>query len=808
MAQLTIYDVTTPRTIYQFPKQQLPYNEKTDEWGKENIEAGIMLSAHDYGKARKTKNAEKLNYDLVNGILDETDIEQAFNPMGLKGVKFPAKIQNYPIEIGKLNVLKGEEARRRFDWRLRVLNEDAISERETLNSEQVLRFLYEQATNPKYSEEQAKRRLMNLKKYQNFEYQDMREQAGTRILNYFWYTKMMKKTLNDSFWDVLIAGEEGFSCFKIHGEPEPQRLNPLNVTTFGLGESYKWEDADVIIIDGYNPVGKIIDEYWDVLKPSESLALEEGSTKSSTYANLTFSGPVLRNEESRTGDAYIIPSNPDIGTYSGYYDMDGNIRRTIVIWKSRRKIGELTYFVDGEEFKTYVDEYYKPVENKGESVKWFWINEWWWGHKIGSDLYKRIEPLPRIGSKMNNPSICMPPVVGTIYRINSNESVSLVDRIRPYKYLYNIFMRRTELASARNKGVLGEMDLARIPEGWSPEVWALYAEVTGWFATDSFKEGARGSATGRLVSSLNQRGAQTINLSSADVIKANLELAIYVKNELGEIMGISPQREGTIENRETVGGVERAVRQSAYITEEWFMIHDNTKLRLLELVLETAKYCWLTQPTKKLQYVDDGLITHTFSIDTKLFAETEYGLFMSDSAADAELMQTIRQLAHAALQNDRARISDVMSIFTDMSIASMRRKLEASEEEAFQRAEMSEQRKIESEMMMQQAQQKLEMLKMEQEERIENARMSNDLLLKEMDIRGRITEVQAKAESDKSANKILFEYQKQLEQIRLERDKLRQKTEDTDKKIAAQERMNTARIHGQRRIAEMSRKKD
>jgi len=788
MAQIISTDNTLKRSVYQMPPQQISYGAKDEPWGIENIDAGIMISNNDTGKLRKSRAAKKLNYDLINGYMDETDIEFAFNPLGLKGVKFPAKIQNYPIEIGKFNVLKGEESRRRFDYRLRVINDDAISERETGMSEQILQLLYEQVANPNFNEQQANRRMKNLKKYQNFEYQDMREKSGTRVLNYFWHTRFMKKMLNDGFWDVLIAGEEHYSCFKIHGEPEPQRINPLNLSLFGLGESYKSEDADIMIIDGFHPIGKMIDEYWDVLKPSESKALEEGSLRNSSYANVGLSGPIQVDKEKRLGDAIIIPVGKDIGAYGGYYDVDGNIRRTIVIWKSRRKVGEMTFYVKGVENKTWVDEYKVADESKGESIKWHWINEWWWGHKLGN-IYLRIEPLPRIGTKINNPSICIPPIVGTIYKINSSESVSLVDRIKPYKYLYNVYMRRTELASARNKGVLAEMDLAKIPEGWTPEVWALYAEVTGYFTTDSFKEGSRGAATGRLVNNLNNRGSSTMDLDSSATIKANLELAIYTKNELGEIMGISPQREGSMENRETAQGIERSVRQSAYITEEWFMVHDNTKLRLLGLVLETGKYCWITQPTKKLQYIDDGLISHTYTIDTKLLAESEYGLFVTDGANDSELFSTIRTLAQAAMQNDKARISDILTIFSDTSISSMRRKLEASEEEAFERQQQSEQNKMEMLKITEEKKERLEMMKMEQIERIEIGKLQNALLLKEMDIQGKLAQAQIKAATDKNEEKLILEYRKQLDQIALERDKLNQRMKEVDKKISSQERI-------------------
>ena len=65
----------------------------------------------------------KLNYRLVSGDFDEKDLDKSLNPLSLKGVRFPVKIQNYPIEITKLDVLKGEELSRPFNWYLRASND-------------------------------------------------------------------------------------------------------------------------------------------------------------------------------------------------------------------------------------------------------------------------------------------------------------------------------------------------------------------------------------------------------------------------------------------------------------------------------------------------------------------------------------------------------------------------------------------------------------------------------------------------------------------------------------------------------------
>ena len=368
-----------------------------------------------------------------------------------------------------------------------------------------------------------------------------------------------------------------------------------------------------------------------------------------------------------------------------------------------------------------------------------------------------------------------------------------MDRIKPYKYLYNIYMRRTELASARNKGVIAELDLAMIPDGWDEELVMMYAEANGYMITDSFKEGRKGQSMGKLVSHVRQRGLDVINLSAAEVIKANLELAMYVKNELSEISGVSPQREGQISNRETFGGVERSVTQSSHITEEWFRLHDNTKIRVMELILETAKYCWrnLTgEHAQKLQYVDDGLISYMFQVDGKIFNETDYGLYISNSANDAELVSAIKQLTQAALQNDKANLSDIISIYRDTSVSSMARKLEHAENQRNEREDMAREQEQKAAEKQQEAMMKFEQMKMDQEEkkemRIEILKIEGQITMKEMDLLAEIqkAEIQGELQNKDTANKLKADIEKLKIQLEYKYKELAEKSSQFDRKLS------------------------
>ncbi len=68
---------------------------------------------------------------MVSGILDLEDLMILINPFSQNSSAIPDNIQHYPIINSKLNVLAGEETKRRFDFKLVITNPDAISEIET-----------------------------------------------------------------------------------------------------------------------------------------------------------------------------------------------------------------------------------------------------------------------------------------------------------------------------------------------------------------------------------------------------------------------------------------------------------------------------------------------------------------------------------------------------------------------------------------------------------------------------------------------------------------------------------------------------
>ena len=666
-----------------FPPQKLSYKDKTKKWAEKCIEAAEDLALFRSSSIRESYENKLANYNLANDILNTKDIEKVVNPMGIKGGEFPAKMQNYPIANPKIDLLVGEERKRRFDWTVRVINDDAISAKEEQKKQELFKIAAEFIQSNSMNEEDLNKKLKELKKYHLYEFQDLKEKTANHILNYLFKTLNLKEEFARGFEDALIAGEEIYCTDIVAGEPILRKVNPLNIYTVRSGESPWIEDSDIIVEDSYRSPGQIIDDYHDVLSKEDIENIDNGLTSEESDGFMS----IGTKEPSFVIDGLIDIGNPSLSNNmlrGEYFDGEGNIRVTRVLWKSWKKIGNLTYYDEsGFPQKTIVSETYKINKESGEEIKWEWIGEWWEGTRIGKSIFVKLQPRPIQFRSMSNLSKCNPGYTGLAYNINSSRAKSLMDKMKPYQYLYNVFMYRLELAYAKNRGKIAVLDMAQVPDHWTPDKWMYYAEVLGWAVKDSFKEANKGAAQGKLAGTM-QQGNQVLDLETGNYIQQQIMMLQFIERQLGQIAGVSEQRQGQIENRELVGNVERAVTQSSHITEKWFGLHSNVKVKALSLLLETAKEAYKESKDKRFQYVLDDMSTYTLSLDGSEFRDADYGIIVTDGSTDEELRQTLKSLAQAGLQNDKLNFSQLIDIYLTPSMASMRRKIETAEEEKSQ----------------------------------------------------------------------------------------------------------------------------
>ena len=343
-----------------------------------------------------------------------------------------------------------------------------------------------------------------------------------------------------------------------------------------------------------------------------------------------------------------------------------------------------------------------------------WVSEYWEGTKIGEKTFINIRVRPQQFRHMDNLSTCSSGYVGTIYNANNTQSVSLMDRLVPWIYLYITLWYRLELSMAANQGKIALIDLSLIPDGWDIEKWIYYAQSMKFGFVDSFNEGKKGQSAGKLAGNISNQN-KVIDMETGNFIQQHISLLEFVEQKIGNLAGVTPQRMGAVSTSELVGNVERAVVQSSHITEKWFEVHNQTKVRVMETLLNVAKDVYKGK-TKRLQYMTDDMANIFFKINGTEFSNSEYGLFVSNSAKDNMAIEALKQLTHAALQNDKMTLSDVAQVYNATSLADLRQGLKQAEAEAEERAQAMQQQEQAMQQQAMQSQKEAEQFTMQLEQ--------------------------------------------------------------------------------------------
>lgn len=738
----------------------MSFKSKTKEWRKSCLRWAETKTFFNFAPVRRSMRHKMINYDLMNGRLRMEDLQMILNPDHIEASYIPDKIQHYPIMNSKLEVLRGEENKRVFDFKVVVTNPTAISEIETNKKNALLQDLQQLIEDTSIDEDDFNGKLEKLNDYYTYEWQDFREIRANALLNHYIKEYNMPVLFNQGFMDAMTVGEEIYQCDIEGGEPVIYKINPLKIRIFRSGYSNKVEDADIIILEDYWSPGRVIDTYYDVLTQKDMEYIENmpdhlGQAVTDNMDNIDerygFINASMIGDEITASDGhyYFDPANlfnGDITSSLLPYDLAGNIRVLRMYWKSKRIILKVKSYdpETGEEVYNFYPENYIVDEDRGEEAEKFWINEAWEGTLIGDSkdgIFVNMRPRLVQYNRLSNPSRCHFGIIGSIYNLNENRPFSLVDRMKPYNYLYDVIHDRLNKAIANNWGDILEMDLSKVPKGWTIDKWIYYAKINHLAVIDSFKEGTAGASTGKLAGALNNAGKGMISTNIGNYIQQQINLLEYLKTEMSDVTGITKQREGQISNRETVGGVERATLQSNHITEWLFMMHDDVKRRVLECFLETAKIA-LKGRNKKFQYILSDTSMRLMDIDGDEFAECDYGLVVDNSQGTQELQQQLDTLAQAALQTQTLSFSTITKLYTSSSLAEKQRLIERDERAIQERQQQAQQQQLQQQQQIAEMENQQKQAELQQKDLINQRDNETRILVAQISANARTTDME------------------------------------------------------------------
>lgn len=311
----------------------------------------------------------------------------------------------------------------------------------------------------------------------------------------------------------------------------------------------------------------------------------------------------------------------------------------------------------------------------GYTLEWSWIPEIWQGVRIGDNIYCCMGPKEYQYRSLDNPKSVKLGYHGIVYNAMNAESVSLMDRMKPFQYLYFIIVHKLKKLIARDRGKVFHFDTTMVPEQIGLEKAMYYLEEMD---IDFFNPLLNAEKPG-----VHQRSKVTTSTDRSNMqhIMNYISLMDAIDFQISDVAGINRVREGQVSTQEAVTNAQQNLIQSSTITEAvYFYPHEKLWENVLNSLVQCAQTCWKEKSIIK-QYVLDDLSVATLKVTPSQIENSDFGVFISNIASDNELFANIKSLAQPLIQNDKAKFTDIISLFKATSVGELEAKIEKSEKQ-------------------------------------------------------------------------------------------------------------------------------
>ena len=688
-----------------FPDQFKTEKEKQDEsWVKNTMDYFANKSYAEYMKSRDTFVK---NYDLVKGILRMEDFYQepdvkSFTEMLQADLGLPSYVKHYSIVTTPINNLVGEISKRPDTFRVKAFDDDSQAEELQFKTDVLQEFIISQARQnimqklamqgEEIDEEQLNQITMEQVKDQLDSYTSVAEKWANHILTCQKAEFNLKEKSEDAFRDLLISAREFYHIYEDNSKLgfNIEVANPKN-TWFLTTPDRKWISDPTGRNQGAYAAGTVqVMELSEIIESIPDLTKEEIDHLRSSlqdYGLINVRESNLGNPNAADGidsiqydtfDPLVLQTRMMIESEmkennDGLKDFLGlttNVStfgyKYVVVrayWISKRKIGKLTYLDEmGNEQSVLVDENYKANTIPTQiSLEWGWINQWYQGTKIGPDIY-HIKPLKIL-------NYC--PIIGTTFEVKNTEAKSLVDLMKPFQVLYNICMNQLYKLLEKEIGNVASVNIRRVPrlkdgdDQDALDIWEMEARERGIIFDDDSPENTKAAVSNTTI-------ARNIDLTRTNEIQSRYNLALQLKNECWELIGISRQRLGTVQASESATGVNTAVSQSYAQTEPLFIAHEYVLGQLYQAIVDAAQYVESAKPVSTLSYITSEGESAFIQVNGNDLKLRDLKVFVTNRPEDTQMFNELRQLSQAVIQNG-GTLYDVIELYSTKSMREMKK---------------------------------------------------------------------------------------------------------------------------------------
>lgn len=742
-----------------FPDQFKTDKEKQDEsWIKNTMDYFANKAYSEYIKNRDTFVK---NYDLVKGILRPEDFYQepevrSFTDMLTADLALPAYVKHYSIITTPINELVGEISKRPDAFRVKAFDDDSRSEELQFKTDILNQFVINQVKTKlqekalqqgeEIDPEELQQMTMQQVQEELDSYTSVAEKWANHVLTANKADFTLKEKSEDAFRDMLISAREFYHIYEDNSKVgfNVEVANPKN-TWFLTTPDRKYISDPTGRAQGAYAAGIVqVMELSEIIESIPDITKDEIDHLRSSLQDYG----LINVRESNLGNPDAVPGTDSVmyDTYDpavlqtrmiiesemkenndglkDFLGLTNNVSsfgyKYVVVrayWISKKKIGKLIYLDElGNEQSMLVDENYKkgtiPTE---QSLEWGWINQWYQGIKIGPDIY-HIKPYKLL-------NYC--PIIGLTHEVKNTEAKSLVDLMKPFQVLYNVCMNQLYKLLEKEVGKVYLTSIRHVPipkDGDAQDaldVWEMEARNRGVVFIDDSPENLKSP------SSFNQ--FRDIDLTRTQEIQSRYNLAIQLKNECWELIGMSKQRLGSVSASETATGTNTAITQSYSQTEPLFVAHEYVLGQLYQAIIDASLYIESAKPQSTISYITSEGESAFVQVNGTDLRFRDLKVFLTNRPEDRQIFNEIRGLSQAVLQNGGS-LYDIIELYTTNSVREMKKVFKDLKERQQQLQDQEMQQKQQAmDQQQQQAQAALQQAQQMQAEKIAHDDYQNEL---------------------------------------------------------------------------------
>lgn len=687
-----------------FPDQFKTEKEKKDEsWIKNTMDYFANKAYAEYVKNRDTFVP---NYDLIKGILRPEDFYQepdvkSFTDILEKDMSLPKYVKHYSIISTPVNELVGELTKRPDTYRIKAFDDESKSEELQYKTQVLQDYIMQEAKKKiiaqaqmqgvEITEEEVQQKTMEEVQDELTDYTSMAEKWSNHVLTCTKADFNIKEKSEDAFRDLMVSNRQYYHLYEDNSKVgyNIEVANPKNVWWLSTPD-LKWISDPTGRAHGAYAAGTVqVMELSEIIESIPELTKDEIDHLRSSlqdYGLINVRESNLGNVNAEKGidsvlydtfdplvlqtrmliESEMKENNDGLRDFLGLTSNVSSFGYKYVVvrsyWISKKKIGKLVYLDEFDKPQSIlVDEHYKsgsiPTQ---QSLEWGWINEWYQGIKVGPDIYF-IKPFKLL-------NYC--PIIGLVHEIKNTESKSLVDLMKPFQVIYNVCMNQLFELLQKEVGKVQLMSLRHVPipkDGDAQDaldIWEMEARRRGVVFIDDSPENLKAP------SSFNQFTA--LDLTRTQEIQSRYQLAVQMKNECWELIGMSRQRMGTVSPSESATGTNTAIQQSYSQTEPLFVAHEYTLGQLYQAIIDASQYIESSKPQSTLSYITGEGEAAFIQINGTDLKFRDLKVFPTNRPEDTQMFNEIRLLAQSIIQNGGS-VYDVIELYSTKSMRAMKK---------------------------------------------------------------------------------------------------------------------------------------